>query len=229
MLVMEKQLELKGIALIGRTFEEYSRMFDLDESLLNDGTIIDVASGVSSFCAEAMAKGCSVIATDKIYSESPSEIERKSREDLESVIKQMPRVSDLYAWNSFKDIQSLKNQRERACKLFIGDFKRHGTARYMPVEYPCTNFGDGQFTLSLVSHFLFLYEDRLDYEFHKKTISELLRVTSTEIRIFPIVNLKGKISRMLGSLREDVDFRGVQFETKKVDYEFMRGETRCWS
>jgi hypothetical protein len=49
---MDKQLDLKNIALIGRTFEEYYRMFDLDNLPTNEH-ILDVASGVSSFCAEA--------------------------------------------------------------------------------------------------------------------------------------------------------------------------------
>ena len=45
---MDKQLNLTNIALIGRTFEEYYNMFDLDD-LHGNEIILDVASGVSSF------------------------------------------------------------------------------------------------------------------------------------------------------------------------------------
>jgi len=40
---MDKQLELKNIVLIGRTFEEYYRMFDLC-NLPENENILDVAS-----------------------------------------------------------------------------------------------------------------------------------------------------------------------------------------
>ncbi len=59
---MDKQLNLKNIVLIGRTFDEYYRMFDLCNVSLKSETILDVASGVSSFCAEANAKGYNVTA-----------------------------------------------------------------------------------------------------------------------------------------------------------------------
>ena len=219
---MDKQLNLKNIALIGRTFDEYYRMFDLGNVSLKNETILDVASGVSSFCAEANAKGYNVIASDKIYMSSASDIGQKCARDLDTVIEQLPDIADLYVWDYFKDIQSLKAQRERAYKLFIQDFKEHGQERYVPVEYPVTDFGKGQFTISLMSHFLFLYEDRLDYDFHKRTILELLRITSKELRIFPIVNLKGQRSPLVESLMYDEDFERFPISIKNVGYEFMK-------
>ncbi len=133
----------------------------------------------------------------------------------------MPDIADLYVWDYFKDMQSLKAQREIAYKLFVQDFKKY-QERYVPVEYPATDFGDDQFTISLVSHFLFLYEDRLDFDFHKRTILELLRITSKELRIFPIVNLKGQRSSLIESLMYDEDFERYPVSIKNVDYEFMK-------
>lgn len=218
----DKQLNLKNIALIGRTFDEYYRMFDLGNVPLENETILDVASGVSSFCAEANAKGYNVTASDKIYKSCASDIGQKCARDLDTVIKQLPDIADLYVWDYFKDIPSLKAQRERAYKLFVQDFKKYGQERYVPVEYPATDFGDYQFTISLVSHFLFLYEDRLDYELHKRTILELLRITSKEIRIFPIVNLKGQRSSLVESLMYDKDFEQSPISIRNVGYEFMK-------
>lgn len=218
---MHKQLNLKNIALIGRTFEEYYNMFDLDD-LPGNEIILDVASGVSSFCADANRRGLNVTASDKIYSLSPSEIEQKCKQDLDMIIKQMPGIADLFVWNYFKDIESLKNQREKAYKLFIEDFRKYGSKRYVPVEYPATDFGSNQFNISLSSGFLFLYEEHLNYDFHKNTILELLRITSQEIRIFPIVNLKGKKSSLVNVLMHDRDFESLQMFIKKVDYEFMK-------
>ncbi len=218
---MDKQLNLRNIALIGRTFEEYYRMFDLNSSLKNE-QILDVASGVSSFCAEANAKGYNVTASDRIYTSSPKDIEQKCRQDLDKVMEQMPGLVDLFVWNFFKNIRALKAQRERAYRLFIEDFKKYGAKRYMAVEYPATDFTDDQFSISLVSHLLFLYEDKVNYDLHKKIILELFRITSNEIRIFPIVNLKGQKSSFVDALMHDVDFERFKMSIEKVDYEFMK-------
>jgi len=218
---MDKQLDLKNIALIGRTFEEYYRMFDIGNLPANEN-ILDVASGVSSFCAEASVKGYNVTASDRIYTSSPLEIEKKCRQDLDEVIKQMPGLVELFTWNFFKDIQALRAQREKAYKLFIEDFKKYTAKKYIPVEYPATDFTDDQFTTSLVSHLLFLYEDHINYDLHKKIILELLRITSKEVRIFPLVNLKGKKSSVVDTLLQDKDFGQYKISVKKVNYEFMK-------
>jgi hypothetical protein len=38
-------------------------------------------------------------------------------------------------------------------------------------------FYDGEFDLTLVSYLLFAYQDRFDYEFHRDSILEIMRVT----------------------------------------------------
>lgn len=154
-------------------------------------------------------------ASDRIYSLSPYEIEQNCIQDIDIIIKQLPDIADLFVWNFF-------DNRKKAYKLFIEDFRTHRTKRYVPIEYPFTDFHDNQFTISLISHFLFLYEDKLDYDFHKKTILELLRITSKEIRIFPIVNTKGKKSQFVEHLMHDKDFENLQMFIKKVGYEFIK-------
>ncbi len=214
-------MSLKDIVLIGRTFEEYHKMFELDNLPKNEH-ILDVASGVSSFCAEASAKGYNVTASDRIYTSGPLEIERKCRQDLNNVIEQLPSLVDLYIWNFFKDVRGLRTHREKAYKLFIEDFKTFGKKRYVPVQYPLTDFKDEQFSVSLVSHFLFLYEDHINYDFHRTVIKELLRITSKEIRIFPIVNLRGKKSKYVDCLMRDNDFNNLKISIRKVGYEFLK-------
>ncbi|MBI3584655.1 MAG: hypothetical protein HY096_12015 [Nitrospinae bacterium] len=117
--MMDKKLELKDIVLIGRTFEEYYKMFVLDKINLKAEKILDVASGVSSFCSEANSKGYNVTASDKIYHFSAKEIEEKCITDLKMVMEKLPLVSDLYKWKFFKDIDALKENRERAYKLWF--------------------------------------------------------------------------------------------------------------
>ena len=220
---MDKRLNIEDFVLLGRTLDEYFNMFDLSEKLLKDSITLDVASGVSSFCAEANARGFNVTASDKIYVFSPREIKANCIRDLEEVINQLPEIANLYSWNYFKDIDSLRLQRQLAYKKFLIDFQEFKTKRYVPTEYPSSNFGDKQFNLSLVSHFLFLYDEHISYELHKKVLNELIRITSGEVRIFPLANLKGKRSSFVDRLRKDDEFRGITIDIKKVNYEFIKG------
>lgn len=216
-----KKFELEDIVLIGRTFEEYYNMFELKE-ISKDDNILDVASGVSSFCAEANLKGYHVTASDRIYRFSSSSIEKKCARDLEIVLEKLSDVKDSYKWEYFKDINDLAKNRELAYRTFIVDFKEKRNSRYINTEFPETQFKDDQFTISLVSHFLFLYDEHLDYNFHKKTISELIRITSDEIRLFPIVNLRYKRSSFVNKLIEDPEFADYEMEIKRVNYEFLK-------
>ncbi|MEO5361683.1 MAG: hypothetical protein H7843_14770 [Nitrospirota bacterium] len=215
------KLDIKEIVLLGRTFDEYFLAFNLQDVSLKDGKILDAASGVSSFAAEAAMQGINVTGSDRIYSLTASTIESKCAVDLDYVMAQMPGVAHLYKWEYFKDVESLKEVRTRAYKTFIGDFQRQGSSRYVTCEYPKTDFPCNEFAITLISHFLFLYDDRLNYKFHADTIKECLRITSKEIRIFPIVNLKGELSPYVKKILSDEAFRHCTKTIHTVDYEFI--------
>ena len=65
---MKRGLKLDRVVLLGRTFEEYRRCLLLEPHELIGKTVLDVAGGVSSFCAEANDLGIKVTAFDPIYS-----------------------------------------------------------------------------------------------------------------------------------------------------------------
>lgn len=218
----EKYFQLDDIVLIGRSFAEYHRLFALDNTNADD-VILDAASGVSSFCAEANAQGWNVTAADRIYGLDADTIEAKCSSDLHDVMAMLPPVADNYVWESFADIPTLAAEREKAYRAFMDDFRAHGLRRYRPTTFPQTDFAVDQFTLALASHFLLLYDDHLDYDFHKATLTELLRVTSREVRIFPLVNLHYQRSPFVARWMNDPDFAHCTFEIVPVDYEFLRG------
>ena len=88
-------------------------------------------------------------------------------------------------------------------------------------------FSDASFDLVLSSHLLFSYADSLDVTFHLDTIVELMRVTSHELRIFPLVPVGSsepypRLVEMLDELRN----RNIHCRTADVDYEFQRGATQ---
>ena len=217
---MKRGLQLDRVVLLGRTLEEYRRYFTLDLSSLKGKAILDVASGVSSFCADAHDQGLNVTAADRIYNLSPEEIELRCVHDLDHVVQSVHGL-DTYRWDFYRNPEYLRTFRERAYKRFLEDYRTHGNRRYVPVELPKLPFADEQFDLTLVSYLLFVYEDQLSYDFHKESIAEIMRVTSGEARIYPIVTFEAKRSTFLDRLPED--FPSLHFEEVKTDFEFLRG------
>lgn len=220
---MKDRINLDKVALIGRTFEEYYKIFRLSDFNSNQIKILDVGSGVSSFCAEACEKGMNVIAMDPIYNFDPIELQMKCEMDLEHVINELDGVEHLYIWDIFHDKNDLKEQRERAYKTFLKHYQHHKGERYIAERMPKTSFKNAQFDVIISSHLFFLYDHIFDYRFHKDAIKEMLRIVSKEIRIFPLVSLNGKRSKYFDNFLEYLNFQNVKISIEKVDYEFIRG------
>ncbi|HMF45922.1 MAG TPA: hypothetical protein VKE29_04550 [Candidatus Udaeobacter sp.] len=83
----KRGLQLDRVVLLGRTFGEYRRYFLLEPNELIGRTVLDVAGGFSSFCAEANNLGINVTAFDPIYSLRRENIRERSDPDLESVYR----------------------------------------------------------------------------------------------------------------------------------------------
>lgn len=218
---MNKQgLVLDKVVLLGRTFEEYVRYFALDPVALRGQAILDVASGVSSFCAEANEQGLHTTAFDLIYELPLEEIQSRCEPDLDHVVKAVQGLKT-YRWDFYKSPENLRRYRERAYKKFLTDYRTHHGTRYLAGKLPRLPFRDGQFDLTLVSYLLFVYEDQLDYEFHKQSVLEIMHVTKGEARIYPLVSFEAKRCAYLDPLRNDPDLRHLRFEEITTDFEFL--------
>ena len=66
------------------------------------------------------------------------------------------------------------------------------------------------------------YASRLSYQFHYNTIKELLKVTSQELRIFPLVDMSGNYYEHLQQLKKDLLLDGYTCEESSVSYEFQK-------
>lgn len=217
---MKRGLILDKVVLLGRTLDEYRRYFALDLDALRGRAILDVASGVSSFCAEASRAGLRVTAFDAIYELPAAEIQRRCEADLEQIVAA---VRDLktYRWDFYRSPENLRTFRERAYKAFLADYQDGKAGRYVPGRLPLLPFRDGEFELTLVSYLLFVYEDQFDYAFHKQSVLEIMRVTRAEARIYPVVTFEAKRSGYLERLRADPELAHLGFEEVKTDFEFL--------
>ncbi|HMB50904.1 MAG TPA: hypothetical protein VKM69_09610, partial [Natronoarchaeum rubrum] len=93
----------------------------------------------------------------------------------------------------------------------------------VPATLPELPFADDAFSLTLSANFLFLYGDRLDYEFHLDALRELCRVTSEEIRIFPLAGLDTEPYDRLDDALDALRSEGRRVEIRNVPYEFQDG------
>ena len=88
-------------------------------------------------------------------------------------------------------------------------------------ELPSLPFPDGSFDLTLISYFLFAYEERLTYEFHRDSILEIMRVTRDEARFIRTVTFEAQMSRYVPVPRSDPALQGVAFTDVTTDFEFL--------
>src|SRR5205809_6621056 len=104
--------------------------------------------------------------------------------------------------------------------MFLSDYDTH-PERYVAGELPRLPFADCKFDLTLVSYFLFAYQDRLDYEFHRESILQIIRVTRDEARIYPTVTFEAQSSEYVPMLQSDLALQHFAFTEVKTDFEFL--------
>jgi hypothetical protein len=216
----KRGLQLDRVVLLGRTFEEYRRYFLLEPEKLAGKRLLDVAGGVSSFCAEANVQGIAITSVDPIYELSPEEIAARTGPDLEKVLRDIDGLST-YRWSFYKNTDYLRQLRERAATLFLSDYPANRGSRYISGALPNLPFESKSFDLTLVSYFLFVYEDQLSYEFHRDALLELMRVTREEVRIYPVVTFEGEMSSYIERLKNDPALVGLELEQITTDFEFL--------
>jgi hypothetical protein len=217
---VKRGLNLDRVVLLGRTFDEYRRYFGLDPHSLRGKRILDVASGVSSFCAEGHALGLDVTAADPIYAWPAERIEKQCGPDLDHVVAAVKDLT-VYRWDFYKSRENLRVYREKAYRTFLADFTEH-PERYIAKALPHLPFPDRHFDLSLVSYLLFVYEEQLSYEFHRDSLREIMRVTSGEARMYPIVTFEAERSAYIDRLKRDPLLAEFAFEEVQTDFEFLR-------
>ncbi len=215
-------LVLEKVVLLGRTFEEYARYFRLDTSALQKQSVLDVAAGVSSFCAEANLRGIRTTAFDQIYQLSSEAIQARCEPDLEAVTRNIA-LAKTYKWDFYKSPEGMREYRQRAYQTFLADYRTHADQRYIAGNLPHLPFRDREFDVTLVSYLLFVYDDHFDYTFHKASLIEIMRVTSNEARCYPIVTFEAQRSRHLDTLQTDPDLNHFIFDLVPTDFEFLIG------
>ena len=215
-------MQLEKVVPFGRSLDEYMCMFNLDAAD-SQKRILGVGDGPASFNAEATKLGWQVTSIDPIYEFSAAAILDRFNQVVDNIIQQVKNSPSDWVWSYHKSADDLRQNRVKAIQTFIADYAIGQTqARYRLDALPNLQFPEQSFDVALCSHFLLLYSDHYDLQFHLDAIQEILRV-SAEVRIFPLLTLMLKPSPYLDPIVKTFGDRGFQVSIEPVGYELQKG------
>lgn len=221
-----KAYEQVGVAMTCRSYDEYERMFNLRPELLQNGAVLDVAAGASSFVAEACDRGYDARAVDPLYALEPEAIRMHGALEIETSTAKLAAIQDQFDWSYYGDLGRHRSNREASLERFASHYERERSrGRYVPAKLPQLPFKDGEYSLVLVSHFLFLYQEQFDFDFHLAALRELMRVCRRggEVRIYPVITLGWDRYPLLERLTEALAADGVRAFLLKSALPFIPG------
>ena len=216
-------MDLKTIVPWGRSYDEYVRMFDLQDPEL-DKRILGCADGPASFNAEMRRRGKSVVSIDPLYAFSKEEIGCRIDEVFDMMVEKANANANAFVWNHIHSPEHLGATRASAMNLFLDDYSdgvKEG--RYIAASLPHLPFPDQAFDLAICSHYLFTYSNFLTEQEHIEAVAEMVRV-AVEVRIFPLVEMfNGGPSQHIEAVVTRFSQAGGRATKKTVPYEFQRG------
>jgi ubiquinone/menaquinone biosynthesis C-methylase UbiE len=228
---MEKKshYEQAGVAMTCRSYAEYVSMFALEEEILRGKRVLDVAGGASSFTTEARRRGIEAEAADPLYIKSLEEIAKQGKQEIIVSTAKLAGLQHIYNWDYYGNIERHQAGREQSLALFLEDYANEGSdSRYHASMLPELPFLEGTFSLTLCSHFLFLYEEQFDVVFHLAALRELLRVCEAggEVRVYPIMNFRTERYSGMEELVKALEEDGNQVEFLESKLPFLPNSDR---
>jgi SAM-dependent methyltransferase len=215
-------MQLEKVVPFGRSLDEYVHMFNL---VAVDGQkrILGVGDGPASFNAAATKLGWQVTSIDPVYEFSAAEILDRFNQVVDHIIQQVKNSPGDWVWSYHQSVDDLRQNRVKAIQTFIADYAiGKQQTRYRRDALPHLQFPDQSFDLALCSHFLLLYSEHHDLQFHLDSIQEMLRI-SAEVRIFPLLTLMLQRSPYLDAIIQIFGDRGYHVSIEPVAYEFQKG------
>ncbi|MGG1660317.1 class I SAM-dependent methyltransferase [Brevibacillus sp. NRS-1366] len=224
----EDVYEQVGVAMTCRSYQEYVDMFSLTTELMEKGPILDVGAGASSFTAEANQKGLTAIAVDPLYDMEPHAIYIKGKQEIAESTEKLARLASAFHWDYYGSLDRHQKNREDSLERFIRAYAADEAKKtFIPGLLPHLPFEDDQFSLVVGSHFLFLYHQQFDEQFHLNALTELVRVCRPggQVRLYPTVGLNRQPYKNLAKLMSTMEERGYKAILEPTLFRFLDGAT----
>lgn len=227
---MSKQgYEQMGVAMTCRSYEEYLRMFDLQQEDLARGEILDVAAGGSSFTAEVNERGFSATAVDPRYGAGIEQWISEAAEEIETSTAKIAKIQEHFDWSYYGSVENHRAGREASIERFKADVLRNENKQiYIDGKLPELPFKENRFSLILCSHFMFLYANQFGHEFHSQAVLELMRICKPggQIRIYPLISLNWEPYSELDNLIAMIAANGGRTELGESNLPFIPGSSQ---
>ncbi|MBI4665710.1 MAG: methyltransferase domain-containing protein [Nitrospinae bacterium] len=223
---VKDKVELDRVAFYGRTLGEYQLFFGFDHEKFAGKRALDCPAGAASFVAEATKLGVDAVGVDPLFGLPAESLSGMGVADVAHVLEKVEEAPHLFKWDYYPSTQVLKAYRLTALRRFLHDYETGlAQGRYVHGALPGLPFPDGSFDIVLSAHFLFTYSDRLDYNFHMKSLMELCRVSRGEARVYPLLGLDARQPEFFGDLLSDLGRKGITAMVEPCGFEFQKGSS----
>jgi SAM-dependent methyltransferase len=184
------------------------------------GSVLDCGAGGSSLAADTRG---GVVAVDPAYVLGRRALASRVRASLRDGDRIIDAHADRFDWGWYGGPARRAEMRRAAAERFLADL-RERPHRYLAGALPHLPLASGRFDLVLCSHLLFTWSDRLDEDWHRRALDELVRVARRQIRIFPlVVQATAEPVAFLDGLRAELHAAGHRCAIRQVPYVFQRG------
>lgn len=164
-----------------------------------------------------------MVSVDPLYDFDGNEIRSRFDTVVDNIVDQVESTPSDWTWSYHPSLDHLRQTRLEVLRRFVDEFDTgRGQGGYVTGELPNLDFDEDQFQLALCSPLLFLYSDRLTYDFHLAPARQMLRV-AREVRIFPLLTFMLDRSLHLEPLVEALRSEGNAVSVVRVVYELPRG------
>ncbi len=215
-------LKKQRIMLWGKSLEEYTKMFALEEPDLQ-GKILEMGFGPNGFNAAMNAQGRQVVSCSPLYAEEEAKLFPLVDQGFELFQQRLQEQPQRFIWKTFPNKETLLEKRAETKKLFLKDFPEGvKQGRYLAESLPKLSFEDNQFDLVLCANVSFGRDEKDQLDFHIAAIKECCRVAK-EVRIFPVLTEQNEISPLVGPIMATLHLAGYGVAIKQVDYELQVG------
>eukprot|EP01038_Epipyxis_sp_PR26KG_P007239 gene7239-9870_t len=222
---------LDEVVFFGRTPGQYEKMFSIKIPQLLGLSILDCPGGPSSFQCASRIHGINTVSVDPMYSRTRDELEIITNSTFEKTIQKIRVKPELYP-EIIDNLEAYIKSKNSSIESFLNDFSIHGNVTYIPASLPELPFNENQFDLTLSGHLLFSYTSAecggvgvgnasFDLDWHRNALYEMIRVTKSEIRIYPIsayINGEWNVHEYATILMDELQANGFICEIYSSSY-----------
>ncbi len=213
---------MKKFVLWGHHLKDYREMFDLQDDDLKRN-ILEFGCGATSFNAEMTKLGHHVTSCDPLFSQPKEELKQEVFEIFDSTVSELELMRQQFQLKSDDEIQRLVASRKQGIETFFADFDQGiKEKRYISCDKGKTlPFKQYEFGLGLINHYLFVNYADHGVDEHVSLIEDMVRVAG-EVRVFPLLDKSGKISKLLGPVMLSLQKKQLGVEIRQVNSNLKR-------